>query len=61
MTPGKHWQTGTLRIQLEFIPDEVEVKHNLDGEIHDTEIDTISSEVSPLDDIRQSLLNQSED
>ena len=56
MAPGKDWRTGTLKLRLEFIPDQVEVKHNSDGET-----DTISSEVSLLDDIRQSLLNQSED
>jgi hypothetical protein len=54
MTPGKHWQTGRLKIRLEFIPDEVPDENS------NAQIETTASEISPLDDIRQSLLNQSE-
>jgi len=57
MKPGQSWQKGTLRLQLEFIPDEVKVENST----HETETGINLSEASPLDDIRQSLLNQSED
>ena len=57
MVPGTNWRTGTLRLRLEFIPDEVKVENST----HETETGINLSEASPLDDIRQSLLNQSED
>jgi hypothetical protein len=61
MTPGKYWQRGTLRIRLEFVPDEMEFENNnSDLNFNDTEIHTIIPDVSLLDDIRQSLLNESE-
>ena len=55
--PGQSWQKGTLRIRLQFIPDDVKVENS----ILETETDSNLSDVSPLDDIRQSLLNQPEE
>ena len=45
LIPGKIWQTGKIRIQIEFIPDSPE----------QPETEPQAEDPSPLDDIRQTL------
>ena len=53
MIPGQNWQKGRLKLRLQFIPDEVEEN----AEAAEIQAEN-ESDPSPLDDIRQSLLNE---
>ena len=53
MIPGENWQQGRLKLRLDFIPDVLEENAEPQPELQE-------SDTSPLDDIRQSLLNESQ-
>ncbi|MFN6482970.1 MULTISPECIES: KGK domain-containing protein [unclassified Nostoc] len=54
LIPGQQWQTGKIRVRLEFCPDETEIEDKQE----DNQL-KIKQESSVLDDLRQQL-NKSE-